>query len=66
MNSKFYLFVGVTGLEPARLIFLAQFPKLVGNQLPVTPRYYFKTLNFLQGKYYKYLPSSKLMNLSRC
>ena len=29
--------VGVTGLEPARLA--AQFPKLVGNQLPVTPRY---------------------------
>ena len=30
------LLVGVTGLEPARLA--AQFPKLVGNQLPVTPR----------------------------
>lgn len=43
-----FLYVGVTGLEPARLV--AQFPKLVGNQLPVTPRYYPKTLNFLQGK----------------
>ena len=31
--------VGVTGLEPACLA--AQFPKLVGNQLPVTPRYKF-------------------------
>lgn len=35
-NSNQLFLVGVTGLEPARLA--AQFPKLVGNQLPVTPR----------------------------